>query len=50
MMLHKNIKALGFVVSEEKICSCLPYIILHKTCDLGAGPFVTPGSLFEQTW
>ena len=29
---------------------CLPYIILYKTCDLGAGPFLTPGSLFEKNF
>ena len=28
--------------------SCLPYIILYKTCDPGARPFFTPGSLFEK--
>ena len=44
-----NIKALCFVVSE-KFFSCHPYIILYKTCDPGAGPFLTPVALFEQTW
>ena len=39
-LLHTNIKALCFVVSE-KIFSCHPYIILYKACDPGAGPFLT---------
>ena len=36
MMLHTyliNIKALCIVVSEKKICSCVPYVCLCKTCD-----------------
>ena len=30
--------------------SCLPYIILYNTCDPWAVSFLTPGSLFVQTW
>ena len=45
----KAVKSLGFVVSV-KIFSCVPYIVLYKTCDPGAGPFLTPVALFEQTW
>ena len=32
------------------IFSCFPYMIQYKTCDPGAGQFLTPGALFEQTW
>ena len=45
-----NIKALGLVVSEEKIFSCFPYISHCKTCDPWGRPFLAPGTLFEQNW
>ena len=38
------IKALSFVVSEKKIFSCFPYIMLYQTCDPGVGPFLTSGA------
>ena len=34
----------------RRFFSCLPYINLYKTCGTWAGPFLTPISLFEQTW
>ena len=49
MIIITNIMALGFVVSEKKIFSCLPYIILYKTCNPRAGFFLTPVALFEHT-
>ena len=51
-MLHTNIKAIDLVFSDKKIFSCLTYISLHvcKTCDPRAGPFLVPGTLFEQSW
>ena len=33
------------MVSEEKIFSCLPYILLYKTCDPRAGPFFYPSGI-----
>ena len=46
-----NIKALCLIVSDKKIVSCFPYLILCKTCDpKGAGQFLSTGALFEQTW
>ena len=38
----------GFVVSEKKIFSRLPYISLCKTYHHLGGPFLTPGALFEK--
>ena len=30
---------------SERIFSCLPYIILYKTCDPGVGPFFDPSGI-----
>ena len=35
-------------MTSEKIFSCLPYIILYRICDLGAGPFLTPVALLNK--
>ena len=37
-----NIKALGLVVSDKKIFSCLPYISLYKTYVSPGGPILGP--------
>ena len=50
VMLHNKYQGSRLCGFREEDFSGLPYIILYKTCDPGAGPFLTPGSLFEQTW
>ena len=42
-----NIKDLGLKVSDKKIFSCFPNV---KHVTPGAGPFLAPGGLYEQTW
>ena len=48
MMLHNKYKGSRLCGFREEDYFCLPYIILYKTCDPGAGPFLTRGALFEQ--
>ena len=50
MMLHTKYNALGLMVSDKKIFHVFHYISLCKTCDVTpwAGPFLAPGTLFEE--
>ena len=51
MMLHtiyQGSKPYGFI--QENYFNIFPYISLRKTYDPRAGPFLTPGAWFEQTW
>ena len=44
-----NIKTLCLVVSGKKIFFMFSLYKLCKTCDPGAGPFLTIWAFFEQT-
>ena len=45
-----NIKVLGFLVSDEKISKCFPYMSLCKTNEPRDRAILTPGLYFEQSW
>ena len=50
MMLHYKYQGSRLRDFIEEDFFLFPYIILYKTSDPGAGPFLTPVALFEQTW
>ena len=45
-----NVKALGLVDTDMKIFSCFSLYKPLKNVTPGAGPFLAPVALFEQTW
>ena len=51
MMLHtkyQDSRHCGF--RQEDFFHVSPYVSFVKNVTPGAGPFLTPGALFEQTW